>query len=75
MIVTSNGMDIIHVTNSADAEAVLDSLFERTSLTKKEIVGLVSLSGLSVSETVKVYNRFTREGQVKSNGKIRPVAA
>ena len=72
MIVTRNGVDIFCVANSTEAEKILCDLSDRTSLSKKEITNIVSFSGLSVSDTVKVYNRFTREG---SDGKIRSFAA
>ena len=61
MIVTKNGVDIINVDGIADAEQILVSLNERTSLSKEEITRIVSFSGLSVKDTVRVYNRFTRE--------------
>lgn len=75
MVVTRNGLDVYQVRTSTEAVEVLNALYESSSLSKKELTGIVSLQGLSVHDTVRVFNRFTREGQVNENGTIRHLAA
>ncbi len=67
MIVTQSGVDRICVAGRDEASGVLYSLYQNTSLSKKEIVESVSFN-LSVADVVRVCNGFFRadEGKVVS---------
>ena len=66
MISTVRGMDVIHVSNRMEAISALREVEENTCLERKEIADVVSLSGLSVGDVVRVYNTFTRGEEAKN---------
>lgn len=61
MIRTKNGMDIHTISNLAEADSILRSIYESTSLSKQEICKLISFEGLSLADNVRCYNKFIRE--------------
>lgn len=70
MISTIRGMDVYHVSNRSEAVELLREVEKSTSLDKKEITNIVSLNGLSVGDVVRVYNTFTRGGEIKNEKPI-----
>lgn len=67
MIRTKNGMDIHTISNLAEADGILRSIYESTSLSKQEICKLISFEGLSLADNVRCYNKFIRkEGKVSN---------
>jgi len=77
MISTNGDVDKLNVTTVVEAKAVLEELYNNSSLSKKELTELVSFCGLSVCDTVKCYNDFIRsERQVNTFEKtFRRIAA
>lgn len=60
-IATNRNVDIINVSTTEEAINALKGLEVLTSADVKEIVSSVSLRGLSLIDTVRVYAKFTNE--------------
>ena len=58
-ISTKDGIDIVDVSSTEEAIKVLKCIENNTSSSAKEILSSTSLRGLSITDTVRVYAKFT----------------
>ena len=66
MVTTIGNVDRHEIRDSKEAMLLLNSLHEHSDMTVDELCQTVSLSGLSILDTVRVYSAFSYEKEQKN---------